>query len=124
MADKITIWHYSRCSKSRQTLSILEEEGLDPQIRLYLEDPPDVATLAEAVKKLGISPAELVRNGESLYRELNVDESQMSDDDWLALLAEHPRLIERPIVFSSRGAVIGRPPERVRDLIAHSAPPD
>lgn len=111
------IWHYPRCSKSRQTLALLEEAGAAIEVRLYQEDPPDLETLKKAVQELQLSPQALVRKKDAYFKELAIDESTMSDDDWLDLLTEHPRLIERPIVFTEKGARIGRPPESVKEIL-------
>lgn len=117
MSEKVTIWHYPRCSKSRQTMEILEGEELDIDERRYLDDPPDADTLADVVDRLGIEPRQLVRTKESLYRELDVDEDSYTDRDWLELMAEYPKLIQRPVVLTDAGAAIGRPPEAVREIL-------
>ncbi len=117
MPETVTIYHNPRCSKSRQTLRLLRERGIEPKIVEYLKTPPDEATLARLLKQLGISARELVRVGESLYRELRLDEDPPDDERMLRLLAEHPKLIERPIVATARAAVIGRPPENVLKLL-------
>lgn len=111
-----TIFHNPRCSKSRATLALLEEHGVSPRIRLYLQDPPDVAELKAIVKKLGISAAQLVRRGEPEYRESGLGPDS-SEGDLLAAMAAHPKLIERPIVVRGRQAVLGRPPENVLALV-------
>lgn len=111
-----TIYHNPRCSKSRATLALLEEHGLSPQIRLYLQEPPDAAELKALLKKLGISAAELVRRGEPEYRESGLGPDS-SEGEILAAMAAHPKLIERPIVVRGRQAVLGRPPENVLALI-------
>ena len=116
MTKKATIWHYPRCSKSRKTLALLEEKDLELTIRNYRDDPPDIETLRQAIQKLEISPAELVRKKDKAYKELEINAGEMTDDDWLELLAENPALLERPIVLTEKGAVIGRPPENVEDL--------
>lgn len=116
MTKKATIWHYPRCSKSRKTLALLEEKDLALIIRHYRDDPPDLADLREAIEKLEISPAELVRKKDKAYKELEISAGEMTDDDWLDLLAKNPALIERPVVLTEEGAVIGRPPENIENL--------
>ena len=118
MADEATIWHYPRCSKSRKTLALLRDAEFDVQVRRYLDDPPSVDELAEAVGQLDISAEKLVRTKEDRYAELDVDEETMNEDDWLQLLADNPKLIQRPVVFTSQGAALGRPPEAVREILA------
>ena len=112
-----TIWHHARCSKSRQTLAILEEKNADITIRHYQKDPPSRAELAEAINTLGIAPKELVRTGDKAFKDLHLDTSAFGDHQWLELLASHPALIQRPIVFTARGAAIGRPPESVLEIL-------
>ena len=111
-----TIYHNPRCSKSRATLALLEERGVSPQIRLYLQDPPDAAELKGLLKKLGMPAAQLVRRGESEYRESGLG-PDASENEILAAMAAHPKLIERPIVVRGRRAVLGRPPENVLALV-------
>ncbi|MEJ2530212.1 MAG: arsenate reductase (glutaredoxin) [Halioglobus sp.] len=110
-----TIYHNPRCSKSRATLALLEERGVSPAIRLYLQDPPDVAELKALLKKLGIPAAQLVRRGESEYRESGLGPDS-SEAEILAAMAAHPKLIERPIVVRGKRAALGRPPENVLAL--------
>lgn len=115
MKKTATIYHNPRCTKSRETLKRLQDKGLSPRIILYLEDPPDLATLKKLVKKLQIKPRELVRTREKIFAGLDLD----LDDDAavLAALAKNPILIERPIVVVGDRAVLGRPPENVDDLL-------
>jgi arsenate reductase len=113
----IEIFHNPRCSKSRTTLALLQDRGYEPEIRLYLEDPPDTRELRSLLTKLGIGARELLRKGESEYRELGLGDPSLDDDVLIAAMASHPRLIERPIVVSSRRAAIGRPPESVLDIL-------
>ena len=112
----LTIWHNPRCSKSRQTLAILEEKGLTPTVRLYLEDAPSEAEIKEALNLLGLQPRELMRKGEADYKEQGL----ASVEDAAALVAAMhatPKLIERPIVFNNGKAKIGRPPEGVTEIL-------
>ena len=111
----VTIWHNPRCTKSRQTLALLEESGHAPKVRAYLNEPPNRAELEAALEMLGKRPIEIMRTGEKVFRELGL--TRDSDDEALiAAMLEHPILIERPIVFHSGKAAIGRPPEAVLDL--------
>ncbi|MBK9254395.1 MAG: arsenate reductase (glutaredoxin) [Saprospiraceae bacterium] len=109
------IYHNPRCGKSRETLKLIESQGIHPEIILYLVNPPDKKTLADIIEKLGIKPEGLVRKTEDLYLS-DYQGKTLSDDGWLTILSENPRLIERPIVISGMKAVIGRPPEKVKDL--------
>lgn len=116
----ITMFHNPKCSKSRETLKLLNEEGIDPDIIDYLADPPTQKELSAILKKLGMAPKELIRFKEPVAEKLGIKSSDNRPDaEWLKLLAEHPILIERPIVIASKKAVIGRPPEKVLDLIGH-----
>ncbi len=117
MDANITIFHNPRCSKSRQTLQLIREQGVEPNIIEYLKTPPDEATLADILERLGISAHELARTGESLYKELGLDQDSPDEAQMLHLLVENPKLIERPIVVTPRGAAIGRPPENVLKLL-------
>ena len=114
--SKVTIYHNPRCSKSRNTLALLEENGVTPDVVLYLETPPDAAQIKGLLKKLGISAGELVRRGEADYKACGLSRDS-SDEDILAAMAGHPKLIERPIVVKGRRAVLGRPPENVLALL-------
>jgi arsenate reductase len=114
--SKFTIYHNPRCSKSRNTLALLEENGVSPDIVLYLETQPDAAEINGLLNKLGISAAELVRRGEEAYKACGLSRDS-SDADILAAMAAHPKLIERPIVVKGSKAVLGRPPENVLALL-------
>ena len=111
------IYHNPRCSKSRQTLALLEENGIEPEIILYLEDTPSAAELKAVIRKLGISARDLLRKGEDDYKEKDLKNPDLSEDELIAAMIESPRLIERPIVIKGSKAVLGRPPENVLDLI-------
>jgi arsenate reductase len=113
----ITIFHNPRCSKSRATLALLEARGVAPQIRLYLEEPPDAAELRSIVQKLGIPARSLLRTGEAEYREQGLDDESLSEDQLIEAMAATPRLIERPIVVAGRRAALGRPPEAVLEIL-------
>jgi arsenate reductase len=111
-----TIFHNPKCSKSRATLTLLQEHGVEPQIVEYLKTPPTAAELKAIVAKLGIKPEQLVRKGEDVYK-TNYAGRTLTDAQWLDALAKHPILIERPIVVSGNRAVLGRPPENVNELL-------
>ena len=100
MSETVTIYHNPRCSKSRQALEILEQEGIEANVVQYLLTPPDAATLNQLLQQLGLEPRELMRKGELI-----------------AAMVQYPRLIERPIVVANGQAVIGRPPEKVLDIL-------
>ncbi|PID42005.1 MAG: arsenate reductase (glutaredoxin) [Proteobacteria bacterium] len=117
MSDTVTIYHNPRCSKSRQTLALLEEKGIRPTIIKYLETPPDQATLTDIIDKLGIKPRELLRTKEAEYKEAGLNNPELTDDQVIALMQQYPKLIERPIVVRGNRAVVGRPPENVEQLL-------
>ena len=110
------IFHNPRCSKSRQTLALLEAHGVAPEVVLYLETPPDRAELEDLLARLGKSAQEVVRRGEDEYRAAGLARSS-SDESVIAAMVAHPRLIERPIVVRGDRAVLGRPPENVLELL-------
>jgi arsenate reductase len=109
----VTIYHNPRCSKSRQTLALLEERGITPDVVLYLETPPDAATLRKLLDRLGMEPRDLMRKGEEPYKSLNLANPDKSREDLIAAMVAHPILIERPIVTHGDRAALGRPPENV-----------
>ena len=113
----ISIFHNPRCSKSRATLALLQEQGIKPEIRLYLESPPDADELRSILKKLGKTPRELMRKGEAEYREQGLKDESLSDDELIQAMVKTPKLIERPIVLTQGRAAIGRPPESVLDIL-------
>ncbi|MYM65008.1 arsenate reductase (glutaredoxin) [Pseudomaricurvus sp. HS19] len=113
----VTIYHNPRCSKSRQTLALLEENGIAPEVVQYLETPPDADTLRELLGKLGIGARDLLRKGEDDYKELNLKDPSLSEQQLIEAMVSHPKLIERPIVVKGGKAVLGRPPENVLELI-------
>jgi len=114
--SEVTIWHNPRCSKSRATLSLLEEHGLDPKIVEYLKTPPSAEELKSVLKKLHMKPRELMRKGEDVYKELNLADESLSDDKLIDAMVKNPVLIERPVVLYAARAALGRPPENVLDL--------
>ena len=113
----VTIYHNPRCSKSRQTLQLLQEQGIEPEIRLYLEDKPSAKELQEVLTKLGISPRELLRKGEEAYKNNKLNNKALSDADLIKAMVNFPKLIERPIVIKGDRAKLGRPPEQVLDIL-------
>jgi len=114
---KAKIFHNPRCSKSRKTLEILLEKGIQTEVIQYLKTPPDHKTLENILKMLNIKPIDLIRKGETLYKELNVSKYQNNSEMLLKIMIENPILIERPIVLVNNKAVIGRPPELVLSII-------
>lgn len=112
-----TIYHNPRCSKSRQTLALLNERGIEPRVVEYLSSPPDAEQLAEILSLLDLSARGLLRKGEQEYRDLGLDDTGLTEADLIAAMVSHPRLLERPIVVHNGAAVLGRPPENVLDLI-------
>ena len=116
MSDVI-IYHNPRCSKSRQTLALLEERGIEPAIVKYLEETPSAEELKSVLTKLGISARDLLRKKEAEYKEAGLDDTNLNDDQIIAKMIEFPRLIERPIVIKGDAARIGRPPESVLEIV-------
>jgi len=114
---EFVIYHNPRCSKSRQTLTLLQKNGIDPTQCLYLQDTPDAETLKAVLKALGIPARELLRTGESVYTDLNLGDENLSEDELIDAMICSPILIERPIVVYGDRAIIGRPPENVLTLI-------
>nr|WP_139810933.1 arsenate reductase (glutaredoxin) [Pantoea cypripedii] len=118
MLIMVTIYHNPRCSKSRETLALLQQQGVQPEVVLYLETPPDVATLKTLLKQLGMNSArELMRRKEDLYKSLALANPDLSEDQLLQALADNPKLIERPIVINGEQARLGRPPEAVLEIV-------
>ncbi len=113
----LTLYHNPRCSKSRGALELLEERGLNPNVVRYLETPPDAATLKALLAKLGIGARQLLRSGEDEYKSLDLANPALTDEQLIAAMAEHPKLIERPILVAGDKAVIGRPPEKVLEIL-------
>jgi len=114
----ITLYHNPRCSKSRETLKLLQERGIEPEIREYLKDVPSEDELKSVLAALNISPRELLRVKEAEYKEAGLDDQSMSDDAIIKAMTEYPKLIERPIVINGEHARIGRPPESVLEILA------
>ncbi len=111
------IYHNPRCGKSRQTLALIEEAGIQPEVIEYLKTPPTAEELDSILKKLKLEPGDLMRKGEDIYRELKLKERELTRQEAIAIMVEHPKLIERPIVIKGQQAVLGRPPENVNSLL-------
>ena len=117
MTEPTRIYHNPRCSKSRQTLALLNERGIEPEIIRYLETPPTAQELTDILNKLGCEPRELMRTKESEYKELGLDNPDLTRDQLIEAMAQTPKLIERPIVINKGKAALGRPPEAVLDIL-------
>ncbi|EPP6260562.1 arsenate reductase (glutaredoxin) [Cronobacter sakazakii] len=118
MSRDVTIYHNPCCSKSRETLSLLTERGIEPDVVLYLETPPDAATIKTLLNQLGFSQArELMRTKEDLYKTLNLADPSLSEEALIQAMVDNPKLIERPIVISHGKARLGRPPEQVLEIL-------
>ena len=116
--EKPVIYHNPLCSKSRETLELLQQHVSDPQIIDYLEEPPDADELRRIIEMLGISARDLLRTTESVYRDAGLDDDSLEDDEIIEAICEFPALMQRPIVVLGDKAIIGRPPTRVLDIIA------
>ena len=114
---KVQIMHNPRCSKSRTTLQLLRDNGVEPEIILYLETPPDADVLTSILDKLDMQPRDLMRKGQQEYKEMGLGNEQLSDEQLIAAMIEAPILIERPIVLANGKARIGRPPESVLKIL-------
>lgn len=112
----ITIYHNPRCSKSRQGLDVLKESGKDFKVREYIKEPVSEEELSEVLEKLGMAPIELVRTEEKIWKE-NYKGKDLSDEELIRVMAEHPKLIQRPIVVKDNSAVVGRPASNIKELI-------
>ncbi len=113
----VTLYHNPRCSKSRQTLQLLRENNIEPMIVEYLEKPPSKVALKRIIQQLNLTPRQLMRKNESVFKALNLADKSLSDEKLIAAMVENPILIERPIVVSGDKAVIGRPPEKVMGML-------
>ncbi len=116
--EKLVIYHNPRCSKSRETLQILQDNDVTPEIIEYLEQPPTVTELTAIVGRLGISARELLRTTEAVYQEAGLDDSSLTEEEIIETICEYPALLQRPIVVAGDKAIIGRPPVRVLDILA------
>ncbi|WP_283786400.1 arsenate reductase (glutaredoxin) [Bermanella sp. WJH001] len=113
----IEIWHNPRCSKSRETLALLEQKNIKADIFLYLEDKPDANAIKSVLSKLSITPRELLRNSEEAYKTQNLKDKTLSDDALISAMVNEPKLIQRPIVINGDQARLGRPPEDVLEIL-------
>jgi arsenate reductase len=113
----LTLYHNPRCSKSRSALQLLEARGLTPTIVRYLETPPNASQLQDLLGKLGLNARQLLRTGEDEYQALGLADPGLSEGQLIAAMAAHPKLIERPILVAGDQAVIGRPPEKVLEIL-------
>ena len=111
------LYHNPRCSKSRGALELLRERGIEPRIMAYLDQPPSVAELHALLRMLGTDARSLLREGEPEYTQLELSDPSLGEDALIAAMVAHPRLIERPVFVHAGRAVIGRPPERVLELL-------
>lgn len=117
MTKRIKIFHNPRCSKSRQTLELLQNSDQQPEIVEYLKTPPSKQELKDILDMLGLSPRQLMRTHEAEYKGNGLDDEKLSDDQLIDAMVSHPKLIERPIVISNGKAAIGRPPEKVLEIL-------
>ena len=113
----VIIWHNPRCSKSRGTLDLLQERGIAPVVVDYQKNPPDAEEIEQALKLLGREPRGLMRQGEAVYAKLGLDDPKLTRKQLVDAMADHPILIERPLVFANGKAAIGRPPEAVLTIL-------
>ena len=113
----VVIYHNPRCSKSRQTLQMLRDRGIEPEIIEYLKTPPDAATLKRLLGLLGLTPRELMRRKEKVYKALGLDDPSLSDEALIQAMVDHPVLMERPVVVNGDRAALGRPPEQVLEIL-------
>lgn len=115
--EKIKIYHNARCSKSRQTLELLRERGIDPEVILYMEHPIGKKTLRSLLGKLGLTARELLRSNEEICRKRGLHRPGVSETEIIDAMLQEPRLIQRPIVVRGERAVLGRPPEQALQLL-------
>ena len=116
--DKVVIYHNPKCSKSRETLQILQDNNIESEIIEYLEHPPTAQELKQIIAMLGVSARDLMRSTEPAHKEADLDDDSLSDDDIIEAICEYPSLLQRPIVVFGNKAIIGRPPVRVLEIIA------
>jgi len=115
---KLVIYHNPRCSKSRETLQLLEQHQCFPEIIEYLDEPPSADELKRIIALLGVSARDLLRSTEQVYKDADLDDDSLSEDEIIEAICEYPGLLQRPIVIFGERAVIGRPPSRVLEIIA------
>ena len=117
MSKNVSIFYNPKCSKCRLTMDILNDKGIDATVVEYLSTPPDKATLIEVLSLLGVEPRELMRKHEAPYKNNNLDNPDLSRDQLIQAMIDNPILIERPIIINGNKATIGRPPEKVLDIL-------
>jgi len=117
MSDDVRIFHNPKCSKCRLTMEILNDKGVNTSVIEYLKTPPNSDELTEILDLLGIEPRELMRKHEAPYKENNLDNPELTRDQLIQAMIDHPILIERPIIINGKRATIGRPPEKVFDIL-------
>lgn len=117
MSDKVIIYHNPRCSKSRAAMELLTDKGIEANVVKYLETPPDRTTIIDLLDMLGLEPRELMRKGEAEYKDNNLADENLTDDDLVDALVKYPKLIERPIVVKNGQAAIGRPIENIIEIL-------
>ena len=113
----VTIWHNPKCATSRKVLALIRKAGVEPRVVEYVKAPPSSAEIKAALKKMGLSPRELLRKRGTPYDELGLANSKLTDAALIAAMIKHPILIERPVVLSGKGARLCRPPEKVQDIL-------
>lgn len=114
----VTIYHNPKCGSSRTALALIRERGIEPKVIEYLKTPPSARELKAIVKRMGVAARELLRTKEAAYAELKLDNPELSDDHIIDAMVAHPILINRPIVVTEKGAKLGRPPERVLEILS------
>jgi len=114
---RVTIYHNPKCTKSRQTLELLRAQGIKPVVIEYLKDPPDKTVLYKILRMLKFKPRDLMRKKEEIYKEAGLDRENLSDDALVTAMIKNPILMERPIVIANNRAAIGRPPEKVLEIL-------
>ena len=117
MSDEVTIYHNPRCTKSRQTLELLREKGVEPKVIEYLKTPPKPAEIERLLDMLGLEPRELMRTNEAEYKDNNLKDESLSRAQLIEAFTRWPKLLQRPVVVAGNRAAIGRPPEQVLEII-------
>jgi len=117
MSDSIRIYHNPRCSKSRQTLELIRQQGIEPEVIEYLKTPPSQSELQDILLRLNMEPRQLMRTKEAEYEENNLDSTELSNEQLIDAMVKNPKLIERPIVINQQKVALGRPPESVLEIL-------
>ncbi len=117
MSSKVEIYFNPKCRKSRETLQIIREKNIEPEVHYYMDDPPSIEELSEVLRKMGKRPREIFRKSEPLYKKLGLKNKDLNNEELLKYLHKYPLLIERPIVVKGQRAVLGRPPEDVNKIL-------